>query len=137
MPTLRVMTYNVLYGGVGREQLIREVVAAIRPDIAVFTEVISVDSFDVIAEAVGPYCVGRKGRRNREYPAIATRWPITEWDLHGPPWAPQKWIEATMRPYGSLPVSVHGVQLAPQPLWPLEIWRRQEVRWLLRRLQTR
>jgi exodeoxyribonuclease-3 len=137
MPTLRIMTYNILFGGVGREQLIRDVVGAIRPDIAVFTEVTSADSFDLIAEAVGPHCVGRKGRRNREYPVIASRWPIAECELHGPPWAPQKWIEATVRPYGSLPVSVHGVHLVPQPLWPFELWRRQEVGWLLKRLQTR
>src|SRR5262245_37086915 len=82
MPTLRVMTYNILFGGVGREQLIRDVVSAIRPDIAVFTEVTAGDSFDAIADAVGPYRAGRKNRTAREYPAIASRWPIMQSELH-------------------------------------------------------
>ncbi len=55
MPTLRVMTYNVLYGGVGREELIRNVVNAIAPHIAIFTEVTDVKSFDSIAEVVGSH----------------------------------------------------------------------------------
>jgi len=137
MPTLRVMTYNILFGGVGREQLIRDVVGAIRPDIAVFTEVTAGDSFDAIADAVGPYRGGRNGRTAREYPAIASRWPIMQSELHGPPWAPRKWVEATMRPFGGPSVTVHGVHLVPQPLWPFEIWRRQEVHWLVQRLRAR
>ncbi|HEX6463593.1 MAG TPA: hypothetical protein VFZ98_04045 [Vicinamibacterales bacterium] len=38
MPILRVMTYNVLYGGAGREELIGAVVRPLQPDIAIFTE---------------------------------------------------------------------------------------------------
>ena len=53
MPTLRVMTYNILFGGTGREERIRHVIEAIRPDIAVFTEVTNAKSFELIAAAVG------------------------------------------------------------------------------------
>ena len=65
------MTYNILYGGVGREPLIRDVVDAIQPDIAVFTEVTEARSFDLIADRVGPHRAGRDGGRGREYPVIS------------------------------------------------------------------
>jgi exodeoxyribonuclease III len=135
MPPFRIMTYNILFGGVGRERLIRDVVGAIHPDIAVFTEATAADSFEAIADAVGPHRAGREGRTGREYPVIVSRWPIVDWQLHGPPWAPRKWVEATVRPFGGTPVTVHGIHLVPQPLWPMEIWRRQEVHFLLNRLQ--
>ena len=129
------MTYNILYGGVGREGLIRDVVAFFHPDMAVFTEVTAADSFDAIAGAIGPHRAGRDGRTGREYPVIVSRWPIIHFQLYGPPWSPRKWIEATVRPFGLAPVTVHGIHLVPQPLWPMEIWRRQEIHWLLKRLQ--
>src|SRR4029453_9390520 len=133
MPTLRVMTYNILFGGVGREQLIRDVVGAIRPDIAVFTEVTASDSFDAIPDAGGPYPPGRTARTRppgrgarrrgtRGYRGPGSRWPIMQSELHGPPWAPRKWVEATMRPFGGPSVTVHGVHLVRQPLGPFEIW---------------
>jgi len=130
------MTYNILYGGVGREQLIRDVVNAVRPDIGIFTEVTDADSFECIAEAVGPYRAGREGRHAREYPVIVSRWPIVQSALHGPPWATRKWVEATLEPFGGSPLTVHGVHLVPQPLWPFELWRRWEVRFLLKRLSA-
>ena len=135
--TIRVMTWNILYGGVGRESLIRDVVGAIAPDIAVFTEVTAAKSFDAIADAVGPHRARGGGPAAREYPVIVSRWPIVRSDRHGPPWAPQKWIEATMQPFGGAPLTVHGVQLTPQLLWPFEVWRAVEIRHLLTRLRAR
>jgi len=134
--TIRIMTYNILYGGVGRESLICDVVRAIAPDIAVFTEVTAAKSFDAIAAAVGPHRARGGGPAAREYPVIVSRWPIVRSDRHGPPWAPQKWIEATTQPFGGSPLTVHGVHLAPQLLWPFELWRRAEVRHLLKRLRA-
>jgi endonuclease/exonuclease/phosphatase family metal-dependent hydrolase len=137
MPTFRVMTYNILFGGVGRESLIRDVVSAIGPDVVVFTEVTSDDSFGTIADVVGPHRAGVAGRSRREHPAIVSRWPIIQSDLLGPPWAPRKWVAATLQPFGGPRVHIVGVHLAPQPLWPLEIWRRVEVRSLLQQLRVR
>ena len=131
------MTYNILFGGVGREPLIRDVVSAVHPDVAVFTEVTSSRSFDAIADVVGPHRAGRASRGRRAHPAVVSRWPILQSHLHGPPWAPRKWVEATLQPFGGPPVTIVGVHLVPQPLWPFEIWRRAEVRSLLKGLRTR
>ena len=137
MPTFRVMTYNILFGGVGRESLIRDIVSAIDPDVVVFTEVTSADSFEAISDVVGPHRAGHARQSGGEHPAIVSRWPIIHAGLLGPRWAPHKWVEATLQPYGGTRVNVVGVHLVPQPLWPFEIWRWAELRSLLTRLRTR
>jgi hypothetical protein len=38
LPILRVLTWNVLYGGAGREEPIGAVVRRLHADIAIFTE---------------------------------------------------------------------------------------------------
>jgi endonuclease/exonuclease/phosphatase family metal-dependent hydrolase len=139
MPTFRVMTYNILYGGVGRESLIRDVVSAIHPDVAVFTEVTAADSFRSIADVVGPHYVIGAGRFESEHSAIVSRWPILPSDLpdlHGPLSARRKWAQGIIRPFEGPAVRILGGHLVPQPLWPFEIWRRWEVRSLLKRLQA-
>lgn len=136
MPLVRVMAYNLLYGGVGREQRIRDVVRAIRPDIAVFVEVTSPESFDVIADAVGTYRASGAVRKNKQQAVIVSRWPIIASRQLGPSWAPRKWIEATIQPFGGPPIRVCGVHLVPQPLWPFELLRRTEIQTLVRQLRS-
>jgi endonuclease/exonuclease/phosphatase family metal-dependent hydrolase len=137
MPTFRVMTYNILFGGVGREGLLRGVVDALRPDVAVFTEVTSAASLDVIAGGVGVHRAAAASRSGRDHPVIVSRWPILQSDLLGPPWAREKWVAATIRPCGGPPIEICGVHLVPQPLWPLELLRRAEIRSLVRQLRPR
>ena len=136
MPTFRIMAYNILYGGVGREKRIHDVVSAIKPDVAVFTEVMAPQSFEMFADAVGPYRAEAPIPRKGHGAAIVSRWPILSSRLIGPPWAPQKFVEATLRPFGGSPISICGVQLTPQPLWPFEICRRIEVRTLVEQLRA-
>ena len=137
MPTLRVMTYNILFGGTGREERIRHVIEAIRPDIAVFTEVTNGQSFERIAEAVGPHVAGRENRLRREFPVIVSRWPLEQPRIWGPFWSPNKWVSAITRPFGARAVTVHAVHFVPQPLWPFELCRLAEARALVRHLATR
>jgi endonuclease/exonuclease/phosphatase family metal-dependent hydrolase len=40
---MKVMTYNILNGGVGREQDILEVIQSVQPDIAILQEVYTPD----------------------------------------------------------------------------------------------
>ena len=131
------MAYNILYGGVGREDRIRDVVSAIQPDIAVFVEVTSPESFDVIAQAVGPHRASAAIRRNRQQAVIVSRWPIVASRTLGPAWARHKWIEATIKPFDGPALRVCGVHLGPQPLWPFELSRRIEVRTLLKKMRSR
>jgi endonuclease/exonuclease/phosphatase family metal-dependent hydrolase len=137
MPTFRVMTYNILYGGVGREALIRDVVSAIQPDVAVFTEVTSARSFDAIAGVRGLHRAGRAAGFTRRHPAIVSVGRFSSPSCMAP-WAPGKWVDTdALQPYGGPRVTIVGVHLVPQPLLPCEVWRRAEVRSLLKRLRTR
>jgi exodeoxyribonuclease-3 len=128
---LRVLTYNILFGGVGREALIGDVVGAIAPDVAVFCEVTDPRAFDVIAGVVGPHRAMSGGRRERI--AIVSRWPLEDISAFGPRWSPKKWVRATVvTPTQRL--RVHGIHLVPEPLFALELWRRAEVYALMRHL---
>jgi endonuclease/exonuclease/phosphatase family metal-dependent hydrolase len=129
------MTYNILFGGVGRETLIREAVAAINPDVAVFCEVTTQTSFQAIANIVGPQCAESGPGRARV--AIVSRWPIVKAETFGSLWAPHKWIMATIQAGDGPPICVCGAHLVPQPLWPFEVSRLFQVRVLLRQLRSR
>lgn len=136
-PTLRILTYNVLYGGSGREHLIRGVVRGVRPDIAIFTEARATASFEVIADTVGPFRARSGHPDDPDFVAIVSRWPIAASSRHGPPWARLKWIEATVHPFEGAALTILGVHLSPQLLWPFELVRRCEVGALLRRTAAR
>lgn len=129
---VRVMTYNILYGGVGREQPIADIVRTINPDVAVFCEVTDPRAFDVIAGIVGPHRAVSGGRRERV--AIVSRWPLDEIRTFGPRWSPKKWVCATVVT-PTQRVRVHGIHLVSQPLFVLELWRRAEMNALMRHLE--
>lgn len=137
MATFRVMTYNIFYGGVGREALIREIVRDAHPDVVVFNEVSAADSFESIAELVGPHRAVGERRKSSGHPVIVSRWPILESALYGPSWEPHKFVEATLQPLGGSPVRVCGVHLTPQAFWTFEVSRWREVRSLLAHLGRR
>ncbi len=135
MAMLRVMTYNILFGGVGREKLLGDAVRTIAPDIAVFCEVTAEDSFRTLADIVGPHRAQSPARGARV--AIASRWPITRVDTFGPSWAPRRWVAAVIQPGDGPPLCVCGIHLTPQPLWLCELWRLSQVRVLLGYLRAR
>lgn len=125
------MTYNILYGGVGREPSIADIVRQIDPDVAVFCEVSEPRAFEVIAAVVGPHRA--MSGSGRERIAIVSRWPLDEIGTFGPRWSPKKWVRATVVT-PSRRIRVHGVHLVPQPLFALELWRRAEMVALIRHL---
>ncbi|MEO6222235.1 MAG: endonuclease/exonuclease/phosphatase family protein [Vicinamibacterales bacterium] len=137
MATLRVMTYNIFYGGVGRQERIREVVKEAHPDVVVFNEVSSAESFESIAEMVGPHRAVGERHQTSGHPVIVSRWPILEKALYGPTWEPHKFVEATIQPPGRSPVRVSGVHLTPQSFWTFEVSRWREVRSLITHLRRR
>jgi len=88
-----------------------------------------------VASGVGPH--RSEARRDREHVAIVSRWPIERSATYGPSWAPAKWVESTVRPFGGPALTIHGIHLVPQPLWPCELLRSYEVRRLLRHIASR
>jgi endonuclease/exonuclease/phosphatase family metal-dependent hydrolase len=131
MPAFRIATYNVLWGGVGREDAIHDVLRGIAPDVAVLTELTTLASLDALAPAIGSHTAISGPAGWKERTGIVSRWPIVSSRAFGPPWNRRKWIEATIQPPDGPPVRVCGVALAAHQMWTHEVWRRAEVSYLL------
>jgi len=59
--TLKLLSYNIRFGGVGREQAIAETITAADPDLVVFQEAIYPDVIERIASATGfPFWASRR-----------------------------------------------------------------------------
>ena len=125
------MTLNVLHGALGRERPVADVVRAIQPHVAVFTEARDTRAFAAVTELVGLHRVLSGEEADRERVMIVSRWPIDRHERCGPPWSRSKWIKATTRPFDGPPLTVVGACLTPQLLWPFELLRRVEVGALL------
>lgn len=135
--TFRLLTYNILNGGRGREAQLRETIAAIRPDIAVLTEVGSPSSFATIADVIGEHRLVGSNPFSRNRTAVVSRFPFVEARRHGPWWAPRKYVDVVVRPHDGPALNVHGVHLMSQVIWPAELWRRRQVRSMLPHLRER
>src|SRR5258708_23919375 len=72
---LRIMTYNILDGGIGREALILEVLEAVQPDVVVFEEVYYSETIAGFAKALGADYFFGEGNRMRRV-AVLSRVPI-------------------------------------------------------------
>lgn len=81
--TLKVMTYNILDGGVGREQYILEVLQSTRPDILVLQEVYTLDFLQQLGSALNmkPFFIGKNKKRRV---GILSRFPIHSASNHHP-----------------------------------------------------
>ena len=80
---MKVMTYNILNGGVGREQAILKVVQSIQPDIVILQEVYTSDFLQDLGTALNMepfFATGIKKRRV----ALLSRLPIRSVRSHHP-----------------------------------------------------
>jgi exodeoxyribonuclease-3 len=59
--TLRLLSYNIRFGGLGREQALAETIAAISPDLVVFQEATHPDVIEHLSQATGyPFWAARR-----------------------------------------------------------------------------
>jgi endonuclease/exonuclease/phosphatase family metal-dependent hydrolase len=80
---MKVMTYNILNGGVGREQAILEVIQSVQPDIVILQEVYTSEFLQVLGTALNMepfFAAGNKKRRV----ALLSRLPIRSVRSHHP-----------------------------------------------------
>jgi endonuclease/exonuclease/phosphatase family metal-dependent hydrolase len=129
MSTVRVATYNLLNGGVGREQRLVDVVGELGPDIAVFTEATAPDVLAAVSRQIGPHCVGRHGT------VIVSRWPISPGHADSSQ-LPLRSVSGIVRPHRGESLAIIGVHLMPQPLWACEAWRSWQVERIVRRARA-
>jgi endonuclease/exonuclease/phosphatase family metal-dependent hydrolase len=130
---MRVLTYNILDGGVGREPLIAEVLDAVRPDVAVLQEVYPNGLAERLAAQLSMQAAVVEGNSTRHM-ALLSRWPIAEARGHHPyPPIHHVTLEATLRHPAAGRLHVFGVHTVPLYSIGRELWRAWEVGTVLRR----
>jgi endonuclease/exonuclease/phosphatase family metal-dependent hydrolase len=125
MPTLRVLSYNILKGGVGREEHLAAVINDQAPDIVVLQEAVRPDVVDRIARATGMTVSGAMHRRSLGF---LSRVPIAEHRWVRPRWSQHAFLEIV--PEG-LDVRIFGVHLSAVHAAWTEARRVRELRSLL------
>jgi endonuclease/exonuclease/phosphatase family metal-dependent hydrolase len=130
---MRLLTYNVLKGGQGREAEIVEVIRTVVPDVVVVQEVLEVNRFRRIATALemSPYLAEGRGRVPLRV-GLLSGLPVLDFrtlDLW-PLWP--SCLQATVRLANGSYLTVFGLHLAAYYPWFFEGWRTYQVRSLLR-----
>lgn len=131
----RVMTYNILDGGIGREAAILEVIRAVNPDVVVIQEVTDVKTLTFFAEALQMQSFIGKGNTKRKV-ALLSRLPVLDFKNHHPffpVWNNVLEAEFQHRPEKSF--RLIGVHLVAGPWIGFEFWRRLETNYLIKRYQ--
>ena len=135
--SLRVMTYNVLNGGIGREGLLLEVLRAANPDVVVLQEVLDEGFPYRMAEALDMRYFFARGN-TKYHLALLSRWPIVASHSHHPfPPIHTTVLEATIEHPSGQRVDVFGVHPVPLSSVFLEFWRLWEITVVLRRARRR
>jgi endonuclease/exonuclease/phosphatase family metal-dependent hydrolase len=127
------MTYNILDGGRGREDLIVDVLHAASPDVVVLEEVFDEALLQEVAARLDMrYYLARGNSRYRL--GLLSRWPIADTCSYHPfPPIQQSVLEASID-HPNRRLYVFGVHLAARPFVLLELWRWWEARLILRRV---
>jgi endonuclease/exonuclease/phosphatase family metal-dependent hydrolase len=130
---VRILTYNILDGGVGREALLAEVLEAAQPDVAVLQEVVPNGLAEHLAGMMSMQAAVVAGNSTRQM-ALLSRWPIVEArGLHPYPPIRHVILEATLRHPAGGPLHVFGAHTLPLYSIGRELWRAWEVRTVLGR----
>jgi exonuclease III len=132
---LRVITYNILDGGVGREGFILEVLRTLHPDIAILQEVMDPATASEFAKALNLEFYFAKGNTKRHL-ALLSRLPIISAHSYHPFPIYTSILEARFEYASNQYLAVFGVHLVAQPFILFELWRQWEVKRLLQRLRS-
>lgn len=134
--TLRVMTYNILDGGEGREQQLRRVIELIRPDVAILQEVYTERFLQDLANSLAMNAVFASGNRRRRV-CFLSRLPIKTWHSHHP--FPPIWrnvIRVEIETQSGQRLCVFGIHPMANLSVAWEFWRWWEAKVTLKLAQT-
>lgn len=126
---LRLLSYNIQRGGVGREERLAEVIRGCAPDVVVLQEAIRPDVVERLAALTG---LGISGARRGRSLAFLSRLPV-DYAWRRPVWSKHAFLDLTLHP---LSVRVIGVHLSALHAAWTERRRSVELRSLLRAVQA-
>ena len=107
---LRLLSYNIRYGGVGREEHLSAVIRECNPDMVVFQEATRTAVVEHVARATGmPVWAARAGHSL----AFMSRLPVAHYEWHRPPGTRHPYLEivpadAELRIFGLHLSAVHS-----------------------------
>ena len=129
---LRVMTYNILEGGIGRERVIQEVIQTVKPHLLVLQEVTDVSLLKELAESFQmQWFLGAANQKTRV--ALLSQLPVVSFasDHSFPIW--QNVIKSEVCYQTNPSFFLLGVHLIPHLWLGFELWRYWEIRAILAR----
>jgi endonuclease/exonuclease/phosphatase family metal-dependent hydrolase len=133
--TFRLMTYNILDGGVGREATISEVIQAAAPDVVVVQEVMQPVVLERIAATLNMEHRLARGPEQGRKVGLLSRLPVLM-ARSGRPWgAWRRWLEVSIQLPKDQMITIYGVHLIPYHPWFFELWRGREVSGLLQHIR--
>jgi len=135
MATLRVLTYNLYFGGADRLAAIYRVLAHVGADVVALTEADDPTVVATLAERLGMYHIWAEGSGDRHI-ATLSRLPILAWQIYRRPPLTQAVLE-TKLDLLSGPISIYNAHFLPTLLLPFEVRRWQAVGKLLEVIRTR
>lgn len=128
-PHLRILTYNLEFGGHEQVEAIYTVLAYTKADVIALTEADDPQVVATLAERLQMEQVWAQGSGDRHI-ATLSRFPVLEWHIYNTPPLTQAALETRLDVYGQ-PVTVYNVHFLPYLLLPFEVRRWQAVGELL------
>jgi exodeoxyribonuclease-3 len=122
---IRLLSYNIRFGGVGREN---EILAAIRtasPDVVIFQEATQPKVIASLAEAMGMKTWDASPRRSVGF---MSRLELSAHSWHRPPGARRAYLELVLAGSGT---RIYGVHLSPVHSNWTESWRARDLKAML------
>ena len=133
--SLRVMTYNILDGGVNRESFIHEVIKEANPDIVIFQEVFTEEFLKLLSRSLGMnYFIG-SGNKERKV-ALLSKLPVLSFQSYHPIfpiW--RNFIDAEIEYEPTKTVRIIGVHPMANLGVVFEIWRFWEISYIARQVR--
>jgi exodeoxyribonuclease-3 len=127
--TLKLLSYNIWFGGRGRERQIVEVIRAAAPDLVVFQEATDTRVVERVAEDAGlPFCAARRGHSI----AYASRAAVAHHAWHHPEGSRHPFMEIVL---GDGHTRVFGLHLSARFSKWSERKRAREMRSLLKGIE--
>jgi len=135
MPELRVLTYNLEFGGRKQLEAIYSVLSHLKADIIGLTEADDQEVVHTLAERLKLTAVWARGSGDRHI-ATLTRFPVLDWKIYNTPPLTQAILETKLdTPHG--PITIYNAHFLPYLLLPFEIRRLQAVNRLIKLIESR
>jgi endonuclease/exonuclease/phosphatase family metal-dependent hydrolase len=128
---LRVVTFNIQDGAIGREARVLNILSALQPDIAILQEVTAATPLDEWGQRLNMRVVRSGGQAKRRV-AILSRYPVLASSTRTPfAKLSRDQLEASIQLSNDHSIRVFGVHLAAQPFVIFEGFRQLEIKHLL------